>query len=1352
MHPGPFQSLMQATACFAAAKDRRHKQPRAALQATTAVSLCSISALVLLATSALAPASAYAQTRPGVAAPAVVKAPARPAPATASVPSPVAPAASSPYDAEVASRLARFEKEAVAAQSPAAVIPLLGTGDLWEQVDDRAALSHLIETAAKPRPTLSPLVRAIALFMQRGLLLHQGKAEAAVLASIKQELGVVSTFAVLGPFDNDGRRGHSSPYPPEQETTAPTRDAEYAGKTLGQPLHWRTIPEAALTREGSVPLDSWLRPEAQGTAYAVAYVKSEQQQRVAVRVGSTGALKVWVNQGTAPVLDRDVYHPLRLDQEVGGAVLLAGWNRILVKVSNQEGRWSFLLRLTTPEGRPLAGITTSATPPTEKWQLPRGIPYSGAAPASLLASLRARVPKLTPGAKGPPTGAQAQARAQALLDLGLYLHYMVPFDPETREDETVLSEAVALQPTRHAYRLLALATGEVNRQRRAVEAGLQLPGDTEPKERARLQLELGRIYEEGSRQRQAEQAYQQAVSLDPSLYTASLQLLLLQASRGLPAEALRQLRTLRTQHRALRLLRAHAELLGRVGRHAESELLYSTILTESRDDSDAHRQLLARARARGETEAALRWLDKIEQLSPDAIWPRRERAELLEASGQLEAALVVSSDALTQLGGDAEWHERRGRLLQRLGRTELAQTAYQRALELHPQNPALRQHLLYMNPQGRSSDDLARNFRVPMETLLALPRPEAKAGDAARVLLDQKVTRVHNNGLTEVYKQRAIEILDERGATDYDEFDIRYTPDTQSVQIKSAKLYKKSGEVQQSVAQDESNVSEPWYGLYYDVHAQTVRFTGLVPGDVVTIEYVLADVGRRNLLSDYFGDVHFMQEEIPVLDARYTLVLPQKDLQERPLYFNELPSGKAGIDGVEIKRTDELKGADHLIKFVSTNVPRLRSEPGMPGITEVIPYIHVSTYKSWEDVATWYRGLVSEQLQPSAEIAQAAKAAVAAANLSPGDELGKLRAIYNEVVRRTRYVGLEFGIHGYKPYKVAQVFQRKFGDCKDKASLLKVMLKEVGIDSSLVLARTRRNGQIAPEPASLSVFDHAIVYVPKFDLYLDGTAEFSGSTELPAQDQDIMVLVVEDPRAPYKGQGHLTKTPVLPAAQSLVNRQLQVQLQPSGAARVVEHIEVSGQSAAKWREHYHVAGSQKERYEKVWNDTYPGSKALRVELPSINDLEKAVTLKGELEVPSWGRPQESRVGQSQGKSDLVLRLLGREPDLLRSFARLSQRRYDLILGFPWTHRDQVTVRLSGAQKLRRQPEAKHLESPFGRFDLQVETKQVGGATEVTVRAELRIDRHRITQAEYAAFRSFCTDVDSAISQQLVVGE
>ena len=74
---------------------------------------------------------------------------------------------------------------------------------------------------------------------------------------------------------------------------------------------------------------------------------------------------------------------------------------------------------------------------------------------------------------------------------------------------------------------------------------------------------------------------------------------------------------------------------------------------------------------------------------------------------------------------------------------------------------------------------------------------------------------------------------------------------------------------------------------------------------------------------------------------------------------------------------------------------------------------------------------------------------------------------------------------------------RRFGDCKDKAALMIALLREVGIDAELVLVRTRRGGRLDTEPASLAIFDHAIVYVPKLDRYLDGTAEFSGMPSCP---------------------------------------------------------------------------------------------------------------------------------------------------------------------------------------------------------------------------------------------------------------
>lgn len=1251
---------------------------------------------------------------------------------------PATPSAGSVFDEELAQRRARFLAEQARPQSAAALVPLLGLGELWELCDDRAAVLRLLSEAARPSPTVAPTVRAYALAQQRAMLLHQGDLKAA--AAVTRELGVVQDFAIVGPFDNDGRRGHAAAYAPEQDAAAPSSETRYEGKSPALPLRWRVLPQAALGLDGTVPLDAWLRPDTQGTAYASVYVRSDRQQPVALRVGATGAVKVFVNRG-APVIDRDVYRALHLDQEVGGAVLLAGWNRVLVKVSATEGRWAFTLRLTAPDGKPLPGLATSATPPAVAWPVPRALPYSGPKPAHLYDALRARLPKLQAGAK--PGSPAAAARSGALLDLALYVHHIQPGDPEQHEDEQLAAEAVQLLPSLRGHRLWAQVTAEANDQRRALEAGLRLAeaagAAADSTERARLLLEIGRIYDEGQRQRQAEEAFREAARLAPRLYRAQIALAQIQASRGLLAEAERLLREVQGRHPALRPLRALADVISRSGRAAEAAATWKRLLELSRDDSEALRQLLADARARGDLDEALRWLDRVRELHPDDVWPQRERVELLEGAGRLEPALALVGDLLEQLGGDPDWHQLRGRLLVRLGRAELAVQSYRRALELKPQNPGLRQYLSWLDPQARSGDDLQRQFRVEVPKLLKQPREKAKAGDAARVLLDQTVTRVHRNGLSEVFNQRVIEILDERGAREYDDLSVRFTPDTQSVQVKSAKIYKATGEVQERIAEDESNVSEPWYGLYYDVHALTLRFDGLRPGDVIAVEYVLADVGRRNLLADYFGDLHFMQEEAPRLDSRYVLVVPEEDLVRRPLYFNK-PSGGSAFT---IQRSDEKRGADRVITFRASNVPKLVSEPGMPGFSEIAPYIHVSTYKSWEDVAVWYTGLVSEQLIPSAEISRAARAAVAA--IPPSDELGRIKALYNEVVKRTRYVGLEFGIHGYKPYKVSQVFQRKFGDCKDKASLLKVMLKEVGIDSTLVLARTRRNGDVVSEPASLALFDHAIVYVPKFDLFLDGTAEFSGSMELPAQDQDIPVLLVNDPRAPHLGKGHLVRTPVLPAERSTVTRRLEVQLAASGAAKVKDDMTVTGESAARWREHYQSPGTQKERYEKAWNDTFPGAKALRVALPGIGDLEKPVRLSGEVEVPGWGKPQ------GESGAELVLKPLGRDPDLLRSYARLSSRRYDLVLGFPFINREEVVVQLPPPLRARRLPVARTIESPFGRFTLTVSEQRGATGSTLTMKADLRVDRHRIAQADYAAFRRFCTDVDAAVAQELVVG-
>jgi cellulose synthase operon protein C len=212
-----------------------------------------------------------------------------------------------------------------------------------------------------------------------------------------------------------------------------------------------------------------------------------------------------------------------------------------------------------------------------------------------------------------------------------------------------------------------------------------------------------------------------------------------------------------------------------------------------------------------------------------------------------------------------------------------------------------------------------------------------------------------------------------------------------------------------------------------------------------------------------------------------------------------------------------------------------------------------------------------------------------------------VRAAYDFVVSATRYVGLEFGIHGYKPYKVTQVLARRFGDCKDKAALLIALLREMGVESEMVLVRTRRGGRLEPSPASLAPFDHAVVYVPKLDRYLDGTAEFSGASELPTQDQGVMVL-----RVGRQG-GTLTETPIAPSRESRVERRWQIALDASGEARVEERLTIRGQAAPNWRQHYQTAGERMDRYGRAWNGRFPGARLASVEMPEIEGCRRSRT-------------------------------------------------------------------------------------------------------------------------------------------------
>ena len=80
--------------------------------------------------------------------------------------------------------------------------------------------------------------------------------------------------------------------------------------------------------------------------------------------------------------------------------------------------------------------------------------------------------------------------------------------------------------------------------------------------------------------------------------------------------------------------------------------------------------------------------------------------------------------------------------------------------------------------------------------------------------------------------------------------------------------------------------------------------------------------------------------------------------------------------------------------------------------------------------------------------------------------------------REVRYTGVEFGAARLIPEFPSETLRRRFGDCKDKSTLLVAALRASGIEAYLALLSAGDDQDVSPDLPGLGMFDHAIVYVP----------------------------------------------------------------------------------------------------------------------------------------------------------------------------------------------------------------------------------------------------------------------------------
>ncbi|MCS6856562.1 MAG: DUF3857 domain-containing protein [Sandaracinaceae bacterium] len=1162
------------------------------------------------------------------------------------------------------------------------IVPLLRLWRAYPSVRP-AFLKERLEAIAHDQRLL-PAIRLYAQQLLGRLALRMGDLEGS--RQTFEALGYIRTWRVIGPFDNEGKAGFAREEAPErQQMEAPDLDAEYQGAM--RPVRWRVMPEVG--HYGYVSFDALFYPDTNVCAYAETFVLAERTRPLTLWLGAGGAIAVWWNG--VEVFRDDHYRQPDPDRFVVVLGAHAGPNRLLVKVCTTEMTWGFYARLADEHGEPAKDLRIVLDADFKGLRKGHSLARLPSPPVAPLEALER-------AARGP------RPNPQALENLALYLLFSGADDPAEGRAKDLARRAAEAAPTVERLLLAAdLASG-----RSEATAWLERALRLAP-EHPKALLAWARFVASGPAREEALRIIERipegttsaiyALEIKANLYEA---MGMKQSVRAIYRQALER------TARAPEWVERHAWATQEAGAREEAYQLFQEVLRIRFDQRAIREQLIEEALARGDREVIWRELEAYRRLYDDIPGAMVQLAAWYEALGQEDLAMATYRRAIEVRPDHPQNHVAYARALLRAGRRDLALEALRHALELSPQEVAARELLELIEPEERIDEAYA----TPQEEFL--DRLSQESGYPFVVLEDLTVNTVYENGLGSRFRQFVARVLDEEGARALRTHVVPFDPEVQRVSLRMARVYR-NNRIIESARTTEHMVGEGPYRIYYDMREFVITLPNLEPGDVVELRYRIDDVAERNRFHDYFGDLHFFQGAVPIERMRYILIGPKN----KQFYFHR--------PKISHEFKEQIQGDHKVYTFIADRISALHPEEGMPGPTETRPYLHLSTYQNWEEVGRWWWGLIRDQLEADERI----KEKVREITKDATDIRTKVQRIYRWVIDHTRYVGLEFGIHGYKPYRVTQVVERGFGDCKDKASLLYVMLKEAGIDAHLVLVRTRDNGAIHEFPASLSAFDHAIAYVPAFDLYLDGTAEMNGTNELPRMDQGVMVLHV------WPGGSALRRTPVLPPERNTHHRVLDVELDSRGRGHIQAVESVRGDEAAQWRSSYQAEATRRDRFERMLQKVFPGLSLESLAIEGLHDYEVPPTARYRAIVPRFA------TDDPEGRLRVPVAALG---ELLRTMARTEQRIHPLDLGVTLRFLEERLIRWQGKWALEEPLENVRLESAFGKYERKVARE--GDFVRVTT--ELVIARDRIEPSEYPSFRSFLQRVDAALRQRLVL--
>jgi Domain of Unknown Function with PDB structure (DUF3857) len=559
----------------------------------------------------------------------------------------------------------------------------------------------------------------------------------------------------------------------------------------------------------------------------------------------------------------------------------------------------------------------------------------------------------------------------------------------------------------------------------------------------------------------------------------------------------------------------------------------------------------------------------------------------------------------------------------------------------------------------------------------------------AVILLSETETTVKDSGETVTRERRVIKVLRPDGR----EAAFQAVPFDEETRLNYFKGWSISakGIEYEAKKDDAAEVGAgEGYEVYSDAKAKVMRIPGVDVGTVVGVEWEQ----KRHPYT--FEDQWFFQRSKPVVKARLILHLPPSwEFRAAWIHHAEQePQAQGGTYMWELSDVPPIE--------TEAAMPHWRALAGQLIVTYFSEKIKDRTYSTWNDFAAWYTQLTASVRDSSPAMQQKVQE-LAPANLPL---LDRIKALAQFAQRDVRYAAIEIGIGGLQPHAASQTFSNRYGDCKDKATVLSAMLAQIGVKSFYIPVHTDRGIYTEKTPPTMG-FNHVILAIqlpqasfsgslpalyehPKLGhlLIFDPTSRVVPFGQIPYYEQDNYGLLVTD-----QG-GELIHLPLSLPELNRITRTAKLTLTPEGALKGEVQEVRTGTEAAIGRDtfEHQTDADRRKTLERFLGRMMGNFQLDSVEADNLDDIEKDLVIRYKFSAEHYAK-------NAGGLLLVRPRVVGEK---LGALDMSKPRHYPYEFDVPTLQTDTFEFSLPDGYKIDELPDAAKASFAFGEYNSKIE--------------------------------------------------